>query len=86
MEIKNEQNLTDLLNDFIDRMTIGNNVISSLILIETKESHLNIYVKGTEKNLFLSLLKLCKTIPQFKEVMKTALEVSEQAKATDEAN
>lgn len=23
MEIKNEQNLTDLLNDFIDRMTIG---------------------------------------------------------------
>lgn len=88
METKNEQNINDIFNSFVETRERDNNIKSSLVVIETNDDSF-IHVKGGAKDLAISLYELCKEVPQFKHVLKVALFVLEnekQAKATDEAN
>lgn len=88
METKNEQNISDIFDSFVDMGKRGNNIKSALILIETKEDRL-MHVSGEGKSIAESLFELCKAVPRIKHVLKVALfvlEKEEQAKATDEAN
>lgn len=45
METKNEQNISDIFDSFVEARERDNNIKSSLILIETKDERL-IHVKG----------------------------------------
>lgn len=88
METKNEQNISDIFDSFVEARERDNNIKSSLILIETKDERL-IHVKGEEISIAESVFELCKAVPSIKHVLKVALfvlEKEEQTKATDEAN
>lgn len=88
METKNEQNISDIFDSFVEARGRDNNIKSSLILIETKDERL-IHVKGEEISIAESVFKLCKEVPSIKNVMEVvlkALEKEKQAKATDESN
>ena len=45
METKNEQNISDIFDSFVETRERDNNIKSSLILIETKDERL-IHIKG----------------------------------------
>lgn len=88
METKNEQNIRDIFNSFVETRKRVNNIKSSLVVIETNDDML-IHVEGEAKDLAISLYELCKAVPSIKHTLKVALFVLEdekQAKATDEAN
>jgi len=89
METKNEQNISDIFDSFVEARERDNNKIkSSLILIETKDERL-IHVKGEERSIAELVFELCKEVPSIKNVMEVvlkALEKEKQAKATDESN
>lgn len=88
METKNEQNISDIFDSFVEARERDNNIKSSLILIETKDERL-IHVKGEEISIAESVFELCKEVPSIKNVMEVvlkALEKEEQTKATDESN
>lgn len=88
METKNEQNISDIFDSFVEARERDNNIKSSLILIETKDERL-IHVKGEEISIAESVFKFCKEVPSIKNVMEVvlkALEKEKQAKATDESN
>ncbi len=88
MEIKNEQNISDIFNSFVNTIKKDKDVKSALILIETKDERL-IHIKGEDKGIAISLYELCKEVPSIKHTLKVALFVLEHekpAKATDEAN
>ena len=87
METKNEQNISDIFDSFVEARERDNNIKSSLILIETKDERL-IHVKGEEISIAESVFELCKEVPSIKNVMEVvlkALEKEKQAKATDES-
>lgn len=77
METKNEQNISDIFDSFVETRERDNNIKSSLILIESKDERL-IHVKGEDKGLAISLYELCKAVPQIKYVMKVVLEALEK--------
>lgn len=88
METKNEQNISDIFDSFVEARGRDNNIKSSLILIETKDERL-IHVKGEGISIAESVFELCKEVPSIKNVMEVvlkALEKEKQAKATDESN
>ena len=88
MEIKNEQNISDILDSFVNTIKKDKDVKSALVLIETKYDRI-IQVKGEEEDLAISLYKLCKAVPKTRPILQVALlvlEKEEQATATDEAN
>lgn len=88
METKNEQNISDIFDSFVEARERDNNIKSSLILIETKDERL-IHVKGEERSIAELVFELCKEVPSIKNVMEVvlkALEKEKQAKATDESN
>lgn len=88
METKNEQNISDIFNSFVNTIKTDKYVLSTIVLIETKVDRL-IHVEGEAKDVARSLFELCKAVPQFKHVLEVVLlilEEEEQAKATDEAN
>lgn len=88
METKNEQNIIDIFNSFVETRKRDNNIKSSLVVIETNDDML-IHVEGGAKDLAISLYELCKEVPSIKNVMEVvlkALEKEEQTKVTDEAN
>lgn len=88
MEIKNEQNISDIFNSFVETRKRDNNIKSSLVVIETNDDML-IHVEGGAKDLAISLYELCKAVPKIRPILQVALlilEKEEQAKATHEAN
>lgn len=89
MEIKNEQNISDILDSFVNTIKKKNkDVKSALVLIETKNARI-LQVKGSGTSISESLYELCKVVPSIKHTLKVALFVLENekpAKATDEAN
>ena len=88
METKNEQNISDIFDSFVETRERDNNIKSSLILIETKDARI-MHVKGRGTSISESLYELVKVVPSIKHTLKVALFVLEhekQAKATDEAN
>lgn len=88
METKNEQNINDILESFVNTIKKDKDVKSALVLIETKYDRI-IQVKGLGTSISESLYELCKVVPLIKHALKVALfvlENEEPAKATDEAN
>lgn len=88
METKNEQNIRDIFNSFVETRKRDNNIKSSLVVIETNDDML-IHVEGGAKDLAISLYELCKVVPKTRPILQVALlalEKEEQATATDEAN
>ena len=88
METKNEQNISDILESFVNTIKKDKDVKSSLVLIETKYDRI-IQVKGCGTSISESLYELWKEVPSIKNVMEVvlkALEKEKQAKATDESN
>lgn len=88
METKNEQNIIEIFNSFVNTITTDKDVLSSLVLIKTKDDRI-IQVKGCGTSISESLYEICKVVPSIKHTLKVALfvlENEEQAKATDEAN
>ena len=88
MEIKNEQNISDILDSFVNTIKKDKDVKSALVLIETKDARI-LQVKGSGTSISESLYELCKGVPSIKHTLKVALFVLENekpAKATDEAN
>lgn len=88
METKNEQNIRDILESFVNTIKKDKDVKSALVLIETKYDRI-IQVKGEEEDLAISLYKLCKAVPETRPILQVALlvlEKEEQATATDDAN
>lgn len=88
MEIKNEQNISDIFNSFVNTIKKDKDVKSALVLIETKDAWI-MQVKGSGTSISESLYELCKEVPSIKHTLKVALFVLEHekpAKATDEAN
>ncbi len=88
MEIKNEQNISDILYSFVNTIKKDKDVKSALVLIETKDARI-MHVKGRGTSISESLYELVKVVPSIKHTLKVALFVLEhekQAKATDEAN
>ena len=88
METKNEQNISDILESFVNTIKKDKDVKSALVLIKTKYDRI-IQVKGCGTSISESLYELCKAVPSIKHTLKVALFVLEdekQAKATDEAN
>lgn len=88
METKNEQNIRDILESFVNTIKKDKDVKSALVLIETKYDRI-IQVKGEEEDLAISLYKLCKAVPQIKHVLEVVLlilEEEKQEKVTDESN
>ena len=63
METKNEQNIRDILESFVNTIKKDKDVKSALVLIETKYDRI-IQVKGEEEDLAISLYKLCKAVPK----------------------
>lgn len=88
MEIKNEQNISDILDSFVNTIKKDKDVKSALVLIETKDARI-MHVKGRGTSISESLYELVKVVPSIKHTLKVALFVLENekpAKATDEAN
>lgn len=85
METKNEQNISDIFDSFVETRERDNNIKSSLILIETKDERL-IHIKGEDKGIAISLYELCKVVPKIKNVMEVVLEALEKEEKNDEAN
>ncbi|WP_455784497.1 hypothetical protein [Barnesiella intestinihominis] len=85
METKNEQNISDIFDSFVEARERDNNIKSSLILIETKDERL-IHVKGEDKGIAISLYELCKEVPQIRHVLEVVLEALENEEKNDEAN
>ena len=88
MEIKNEQNISDILDSFVNTIKKDKYVKSALVLIETKDARI-MQVKGKGESISESLYELVKVVPSIKHALKVALFVLEhekQVKATDEAN
>ena len=85
METKNEQNISDIFDSFVETRERDNNIKSSLILIETKDERL-IHIKGEDKGIAISLYELCKEVPKIKNVMEVVLEALEKEEKNDEAN
>lgn len=88
MEIKNEQNISEILDSFVNTIKKDKDVKSALVLIETKDDRI-MHVKGRGTSISESLYELVKVVPSIKHTLKVALFVLEhekQAKATDEAN
>lgn len=88
MEIKNEQNIRDILDSFANTIKKDKDVKSALVLIETKDARI-LQVKGSGTSISESLYELCKVVPSIKHTLKVALFVLENekpAKATHEAN
>lgn len=88
MEIKNEQNISDIFDSFVNTIKTDKDVKSALVLIETKDNRI-IQVKGRGTSISESLYELVKVVPSIKHALKVALFVLEhekQVKATDEAN
>ncbi len=88
METKNEQNIRDIFNSFVETRKRVNNIKSSLVVIETNDDML-IHVQGGAKDLAISLYELCKAVPKTRPILQVellVLEKEEQATATDEAN
>lgn len=85
METKNEQNISDIFDSFVEARERDNNIKSSLILIETKDERL-IHVKGEDKGIAISLYELYKEVPQIRHVLEVVLEALENEEKNDEAN
>ncbi len=85
METKNEQNIRDIFNSFVETRKRVNNIKSSLVVIETNDDML-IHVEGGAKDLAISLYELCKEVPKIKNVMEVVLEALEKEEKNDEAN
>lgn len=88
METKNEQNISDILDSFVNTIKKEKDVKSALVLIETKDARI-LQVKGKGESISESLYELVKVVPSIKHALKVALFVLENeklAKATDEAN
>lgn len=85
METKNEQNISDIFDSFVETRERDNNIKSSLILIETKDERL-IHIKGEDKGIAISLYELCKEVPKIKNVMEVVLEALEKEEKNDESN
>lgn len=88
MEIKNEQNIRDILDSFANTIKKDKDVKSALVLIETKDERI-MQVKGRGTSISESLYELVKVVPSIKHTLKVALFVLEHEKpekATDEAN
>lgn len=88
METKNEQNISDILESFVNTIKKDKDVKSALVLIETKYDRI-IQVKGRGTSISESLYELCKVVPSIKHTLKVALFVLEkekQEKVTDESN
>ena len=88
METKNDQNISDILDSFVNTIKKDKDVKSALVLIETKDARI-LQVKGSGTSISESLYELCKGVPSIKHTLKVALfvlENEEQATATDEAN
>ena len=86
METKNEQNISDILESFVNTIKKDKDVKSALVLIETKYDRI---IQGRGTSISESLYELCKVVPSIKHTLKVALFVLEkekQAKATDESN
>lgn len=77
METKNEQNIIEIFNSFVETRKRDNNIKSSLVVIETNDEIL-IHVEGGAKDLAISLYELCKAVPKIKHVLKVALEALER--------
>lgn len=85
MEIKNEQNISDILDSFVNTIKKDKDVKSALVLIETKDERL-IHIKGEDKGIAISLYELCKEVPKIKNVMEVVLEALEKEEKNDESN
>lgn len=88
MEIKNEQNISEILDSFVNTIKKDKDVKSALVLIETKDDRI-IQVKGRGASISESLYELCKVVPSIKHTLKVALFVLEHEKpekVTHEAN
>ena len=77
METKNEQNIIEIFNSFVETRKRDNNIKSSLVVIETNDEILT-HVEGGAKGLAISLYELCKAVPKIKHVLKVALEALER--------
>lgn len=77
METKNEQNIIEIFNSFVETRKRDNNIKSSLVVIETNDEILT-HVEGGAKDLAISLYELCKAVPKIKHVLKVALEALER--------
>lgn len=85
METKNEQNISDIFDSFVETRKRDNNIKSSLVVIETNDD-MFIHVEGGAKDLAISLYELCKEVPKIKNVMEVVLEALEKEEKNDEAN
>lgn len=85
METKNEQNISDILDSFVNITRTDKDVLSALVLIGTKYDRI-IHVKWGAKDLALSLYELCKEVPKIKNVMEVVLEALEKEGKNDESN
>ncbi len=85
METKNEQNINDIFNSFVNTIKTDKDVLSTIVLIETKEDRL-MHVSGEGKSIAESLFELCKAVPSIKNVMEVVLEFLEKEEKNDEAN
>lgn len=72
METKNEQNISDIFDSFVNTIRTDKDVLSTIVLIETKDERL-IHVKGEEISIAESVFKLCKEVPSIKNVMEVVL-------------
>lgn len=79
METKNEQNIRDILDSFVNTIKKDKDVKSALVLIETKEARI-IQVKGKGESISESLYELVKMVPSIKDALKVALFVLEHEK------
>lgn len=77
METKNEQNIIEIFNSFVNTITTDKDVLSSLVLIKTKDDIL-MYVEGEDISIAESVIELCKKIPRVEYVLKFALFVLEK--------
>lgn len=88
MEIKNEQNISDILDSFVNTIKKDKDVKSALVLIETKDARI-MQVKGKGESISESLYELVKVVPSIKHVLEVVLlilEEEKQEKVTDESN
>lgn len=72
METKNEQNISDIFDSFVNTTRTDKDVLSSLVVIETNDDIL-IHVEGGSENLAFSLYELCKAVPKVKSILQVAL-------------
>lgn len=63
METKNEQNISDIFDSFVETRKRDNNIKSSLVVIETNDDRL-IHVEGGRK---ISLFRYMNFVKQFQK-------------------